>query len=156
MKGKVVRSLKAGDMGTKRLVEKYGARLICVRYRVDEEARRRYITVELTEQSRELRSPDQTGEIADIEEVPILQDVGAETGAQASEAADRSLANARGEERGERMFWFRFRGYLPELYRSLKRAGVRRGPERGVWGLPWSDAEALGLLENPDVEYVQI
>ena len=43
-------TLKPGQNGTKRLKEKYGERLICVRYRYDEQSRRRYTTVELVEE----------------------------------------------------------------------------------------------------------
>lgn len=40
-------TLKPGQRGTKRLVARYGERLVCVRYRYDEERKRRYKTVEL-------------------------------------------------------------------------------------------------------------
>ncbi|HYE65798.1 MAG TPA: hypothetical protein VD966_09445 [Pyrinomonadaceae bacterium] len=39
--------LKPGQKGTKKLLARYGKRLICVRYRYDEQRRRRYTTVEL-------------------------------------------------------------------------------------------------------------
>lgn len=39
--------LKPGQKGTKRLSEKYGEQLICVRYRYDEDTKKRYKTVEL-------------------------------------------------------------------------------------------------------------
>lgn len=38
---------KPGERGTQRLVEKYGERLVCVRYRYDLEKQKRYKTVEL-------------------------------------------------------------------------------------------------------------
>ena len=40
-------TLKPGQRGTKQLVEEYGDRLVCVRYRYDRERRKRYKTVEL-------------------------------------------------------------------------------------------------------------
>jgi len=40
-------NLKPGDKGTRRLVAEYGERLVCVRYRYDEERKRRIKTVEL-------------------------------------------------------------------------------------------------------------
>jgi len=44
----VVKScLKPGQKGTKRLAERYGERLVCVRYRYDEASAKRYTTVEL-------------------------------------------------------------------------------------------------------------
>jgi hypothetical protein len=49
--GMIVKTtLRPGQKGTKRLVEKYGERLLCVRYRYDTEASKRYTTVELLEE----------------------------------------------------------------------------------------------------------
>lgn len=39
--------LKPGQPGTKKLVEQYGAELVCVRYRYDDQRGKRYKTVEL-------------------------------------------------------------------------------------------------------------
>jgi len=39
--------LKPGQKGTRKLVELYGSRLVCVRYRHDEQRRKRFRTVEL-------------------------------------------------------------------------------------------------------------
>jgi len=43
-------TLKPGQNGTKRLTDKYGDRLVCVRYKYDEGARKRYTTMELIEE----------------------------------------------------------------------------------------------------------
>lgn len=43
----VIKTLKPGDCGTKKLAARYGDRLVCVRYRKDEEKKRRYTTIEL-------------------------------------------------------------------------------------------------------------
>ena len=40
-------TLKPGQRGTKKLVKEYGDRLVCVRYRYDDENNMRYKTVEL-------------------------------------------------------------------------------------------------------------
>ncbi len=40
-------TLSPGQRGTRKLVQQYGSQLVCVRYRYDEEKRRRYKTVEL-------------------------------------------------------------------------------------------------------------
>jgi len=40
-------TLRPGQPGTKRFVRRFGARLVCVRYRYDVRARRRYTTVEV-------------------------------------------------------------------------------------------------------------
>jgi len=39
--------LKPGQKGTRKLAELYGSRLVCVRYRYDEQRRKRFKTVEL-------------------------------------------------------------------------------------------------------------
>jgi hypothetical protein len=40
-------TLKPGQKGTKKLLRRYGDKLVCVRYRYDEQKRKRYKTVEL-------------------------------------------------------------------------------------------------------------
>ena len=44
-------NLQPGQNGTKALVRKYGERLVCVRYRYDQQTGRRYKTVELIEET---------------------------------------------------------------------------------------------------------
>ncbi len=41
------KTLQPGDMGTKRLLKKYGEQLVCVRYRIDKLSQKRFTTVEL-------------------------------------------------------------------------------------------------------------
>ena len=43
----VLKTLRPGENGTKRLAARYGDRLVCVRYRQDKEKNRRYTTVEI-------------------------------------------------------------------------------------------------------------
>ncbi len=43
-------TMKPGQNGTKRYMENYGDRLLCVRYRYDKPKGRRYTTVELIEE----------------------------------------------------------------------------------------------------------
>ncbi len=49
--------LKPGQPGTKRLVEKYGDSLLCVRFKYDAESRQRLKTVELIEERAEWTPP---------------------------------------------------------------------------------------------------
>ena len=44
-------NLQPGQNGTKALVKKYGERLVCVRYRYDQQTGTRYKTVELYEEA---------------------------------------------------------------------------------------------------------
>ena len=50
------RKLYPGEPGTKRLVKKYGDKLICVRYRYDEQKGKRYNTVELIEKESDWKT----------------------------------------------------------------------------------------------------
>jgi hypothetical protein len=49
--------LKPGQKGTKRLLEQYGDRLVCVRYRYDASRRQRFKTVELIVAERDWQPP---------------------------------------------------------------------------------------------------
>ena len=43
----ISKTINPGEMGSKRLLNKYGDRLVCVRYRTDKQSQKRYTTVEL-------------------------------------------------------------------------------------------------------------
>ncbi|MCM2357973.1 MAG: hypothetical protein NDI77_07470 [Geobacteraceae bacterium] len=62
-------TLKPGQKGTKALVEKYGAALVCVRHRYDEASRIRTTTVELVEKTKQL--PPSLPRIADDDHVRV-------------------------------------------------------------------------------------
>ena len=49
---KVIKTLKPGEQGTRHLLNKYGDRLVCVRYRNGMDGAQRYTTVELVVDSR--------------------------------------------------------------------------------------------------------
>ena len=51
-------NLRPGDNGTKRLMQKYGENLVCVRYRYDKENGKRYKTVELIEEISSVKPID--------------------------------------------------------------------------------------------------
>lgn len=52
LRSTTAKRLKPGDPGTKRLHERYGDRLLCVRYRIDPDSGRRFTTVELVVEER--------------------------------------------------------------------------------------------------------
>ena len=62
-------TLRPGQKGTKRLLEKYGDRLVCVRYRYDSLNGKRYTTVELleTESKWTTKNASSKGEIKNAE-----------------------------------------------------------------------------------------
>lgn len=49
---KIKRIVRPGQPGTKKLVERYGDNLICVRYRYDAESKRTFKTIELVIESQ--------------------------------------------------------------------------------------------------------
>lgn len=51
-KGRVLKKFMPGQLGTKRWKDQYGEALLCVRYREDTDAQRRYTTVELVVDER--------------------------------------------------------------------------------------------------------
>ena len=61
--GNVVKKLKPGAPGTLRWLERFGEKLMCVRYRIDKKTSRRYTTVELLVEDRAIPTrvakPDQ-------------------------------------------------------------------------------------------------
>lgn len=61
--------LKPGQRGTKKLVEKYGDSLICVRYRYDETSRTRVKTVEIVVETKDWTPPPP--KFASSELVPV-------------------------------------------------------------------------------------
>jgi len=75
MRTRLVR--RPGQHGTRELVEQYGDRLICVRYRYDEVAKKRYNTVELIVETVDWRprpAPDEiVGLRVKVEEYSIQQ-----------------------------------------------------------------------------------
>jgi hypothetical protein len=55
-------NLKPGSRGTKKLSDKYGDRLLCVRYRYDPVKMKRYKTVELIEEETQWKPPEKKRE----------------------------------------------------------------------------------------------
>ena len=54
---KIRLTLKPGQEGTKRLTEKYGEALVCIRFRYDEKTGKRLKTVELIEEKTDWKPP---------------------------------------------------------------------------------------------------
>lgn len=112
-------TLKPGQNGTKRLTEKYGSRLVCVRYKYDQTAGKRYVTVELIEEESDWTAPAEASKAAP-------------TTAALSTALDQRVAVrvAYGET---------------ELRKKIKAAGGIWRPRHKLWELRRTDAIALGI-----------
>ena len=52
----VKKKIIAGEPGSKKYLQKYGDRLLCIRYRYDKENRERITTVELIEERKETKA----------------------------------------------------------------------------------------------------
>jgi hypothetical protein len=88
---KIKATLRPGQNGTKRLLEKYGSRLVCVRYRYDEKTGKRYTTVEIIED-------ESSGMAAARESVPVQTNQSLRLGVRIEywESELRETAKARG------------------------------------------------------------
>jgi len=64
--------LKPGQNGTRKLLRKYGERLVCVRYRYDERTRQRYKTVELIIDTVPWQPPVQHARIKRDDYTPVF------------------------------------------------------------------------------------
>ncbi len=117
-----MRTLKPEQNGTKGLLARHGASLLCVRYRYDEDTREHLKTVELVVQRRP-REPkaDSSGP--------------RKLGAQAAVATTRRVAL--------RIGWRE-----TDLQWRVKSAGGRWDPVRRVWILKRDVAERLDLLHR--------
>ncbi len=53
----IIKTIQPGEMGSKQLHQKYGERLVCVRYRNDPHRQKRYTTVELIVAEKPIIAP---------------------------------------------------------------------------------------------------
>ena len=112
----VIKKMKPGEPGTKRLLAKYGKQLVCVRYRNDQQNQRRLTTIELI--------------VDDGFYVPASN-------------AKRILAEK--EKERERRVMVRLDFHETDLRQKVKQAGGRWDPEKKRWQLRLDEAEKLGL-----------
>ena len=117
---RIVKTVKPGHKGTKGLLSRYGASLLCVRYRYDEDACESLKTVELIVQRRSLKHE------------AVLRD-STKRGGQAGGAGRRRVAL--------QIDWRE-----KELQSRVRSAGGRWDRVRRVWFLRRDAAEGLGLL----------
>jgi len=120
-------TLKPGQKGTLKLVKEYGRRLIYVRYRYDEERKKRIKTVEL---------------IVDEAEWEPRSNAGTPTAEPPNHIADDSIVGVRVGLREKAM------------KTRIKKAGGKWNRKRGVWLVRYEKVVELGLeervVEDPD------
>ena len=111
----VKHTLKPGQRGTKQLVDKFGERLICVRYRYDPQRRKRYKTAEIV-----------VDEQLWIEDRPRM-----------------TFGRIEPEPRGPVLVRIAYDEY--ELRAEVKQRGAKWVPEDRLWRMSYYDVEELGL-----------
>jgi hypothetical protein len=109
---------RPGQKGTKKLVQRFGDRLIFVRYRYDLQRRRRYTTVELI-----------------VDEQPWTPTPAASLSVTATLNPDSEVT-------------LRIGVHEPRIRARIKEAGGKWDPASGVWMLPLRRARALGLQDR--------
>ena len=131
---------RPGQKGTKRLLERFGARLLYVRYRYDRDARRRYTTVELVVDSqpwapRSIPGGDCT--------VPA-----ASSPPHASGDDPRYVAPAQPPADPSELVGLRIEVHESSVRARVKAAGGRWDSQSRVWVLPLRRARALRLQDR--------
>lgn len=114
---------KPGDKGTRALMQKYGERLVCIRYRYDPANKKRYKTVELIIAEQEW----QPGEPHPQQEKP--------TGLSPKRYYTWRVG-------------LRVEYHETELRKQIKAAGGMWGPSAQLWFVPEEEARKLGLVQR--------
>ena len=137
-------TLRPGQKGTKKLVTRFGDRLICVRYRYDTTRGKRFTTVELI-----VDESDWTASI------PIAAEAAAPAPTESqTETAIQSPAGAPEEPYGEPsvaqpgLVGLRVGFKEMDLRQKVKAAGAKWDPERRLWMLRRDRAIELGLQDR--------
>jgi len=118
----VVKTLKPGKPGTKRLQERYGDKLVAVRYRLDRKTLTHYTTVELIVEQKYALIKGQPG--------PSTFTASTFTASAATNVA------------------LRIHRHETDLQRLIKSAGGKWDRDNLVWLIASAEAERLGLQER--------
>lgn len=141
----VIRTLRPGVNGTKRLAKKHGPDLLCVRYREDPDQHKRYKTIELIVDMWDYHKPD-VGKQAELS-FHLENNKARERAPQLAEETS-SQDTARQAPKPSPMFRFRCRGWDQEFIQVLLRAGVEK-KKGGIFVSDWDTARRLGLQSHP-------
>ena len=111
-------SIKAGEKGTKKLCEKFGESLVCVRYRYDDTNKKRYKTVELI-----------------IEETDW-------------EPTENSKQEKIGKQKDEMLVGVRIGIGEGRLQQEMRNAGGKWNRQNQLWEIGYETALRLGLKDR--------
>jgi len=114
---------KPGDKGTQALMQEYGERLICIRYRYDPANRKRYKTVELIIAEQEWQPPEPHPE---AHKPPAFSTTRYTT----------------------RRVGVRISHLESDLRKSILAAGGMWDPNEKMWFLPEEEVRRLGLVQR--------
>jgi hypothetical protein len=114
---------KPGDPGTRKLLAKYGERLVCIRYRYDAAKRKRFKTIELILTEEDWHPP-----------APHPHDDGS------TRPAPRRYAT--------RQLGIRIVYDEADLRQRIKAAGGLWDPSQRMWFLPEEEVRRLGLVQR--------
>ena len=141
-------TLRPGKKGTKKLVARFGDRLICVRYRYDARRRKRFTTVELIVEEADWTPPDATAQPpapAPLAPEPAaLGAVAAESPAAERAAGKRTAVEPAAAESA--LVGIKVEMWESAVQRKVKAAGGRWDRARQVWLLPLTRVRALRLV----------
>jgi hypothetical protein len=137
-------TLRPGQKGTKKLVTRFGDRLICVRYRYDTTRRKRFTTVELiVDESDWTASIPIAAEAAPPVpiESPTETDIETPAGATMEPCGEPSVAKPD-------LVGLRVGFKEMDLRQKVKAVGAKWDPGRRLWMLRRDRAIGLGLQER--------
>ena len=161
---RTLRTLKPGQWGTKGLLARHGASLLCVRYRYDEDTREHLKTVELIVQRRSPAAPWAARPPSDPPATERGRNLGACVEispscaawwvASAASGPPEPGAESHGSQKpgvriadaATRKVSLRIGVKERDLQRRVKSAGGRWDPDRRVWFVRRDVAERLDLL----------
>lgn len=122
---------RPGQHGTKRHVEQYGDRLVCVRYRYDEAGRRRFTTVEIIVDEAPWEPPT---DLAESLETPDRQ-----------RSPDKGEATRFRQLHPSTLVGVRLPKGMEQLAPRLVGAGAVRRDLLDIWAIRYDAASALGV-----------
>jgi len=114
---------KPGEKGTRALMQKYGERLVCIRYRYDPASRKRYKTVELIVAEEDWQPPELHPQAVKA------------TGLSPKRYITRRVG-------------LRIEFHETELRKQIKAAGGLWDSSQQLWFIPEEEARRLGLVQR--------
>jgi hypothetical protein len=136
---------RPGQHGTRAYVEQYGDRLVCVRYRYDEAARRRYKTIELIVEEKEWKPRRKSEERAPE---PPSQAALQRTAEARPQPARRSGPVGAPRWKSDTLVGLNISPEEANPAQRLRSSGAIWVEHLAVWQVTYAQAVALGLTDR--------